>query len=101
MPITGALQAHAIRFIDPSSFHYQAVFVLSIIFSGLASMPGTLIGRSHDILPEAVDMTLSVSSTAIGAIRGKVFSFLLLLVVLFRPTGLLGKVELPSAYGEE
>ncbi|MDO8617838.1 MAG: branched-chain amino acid ABC transporter permease [Candidatus Uhrbacteria bacterium] len=101
--LAGALLAHFIRFIDPASFFiHQLVFVLSMIFvGGLASVPGTIIGAFIlTLLPEMIRVFVNLPSDILGAIRGIIFSLLLLLVVMFRPKGILGTVELPSAYAD-
>lgn len=102
--LAGALLAQAIRFIDPNSFFlHQLVFILSIVFvGGLASIRGTLLGAAvMTFLPELVDSLLPLPTATVGALRGIIFSALLLLVVLFRPKGLLGTVELPGAFAEK
>lgn len=101
--LAGALQAHTIRFIDPNSFFlHQLVFLLSIVLvGGLASLPGTIIGAViMTFLPELVDALFNIPSATVGALRGIIFSTLLLLVVIFRPKGVFGTVELPTAYAE-
>lgn len=101
--LSGALLAHYVRFIDPNSFFlHQLVLVLSIVFAGgLASVGGTLLGALLMILlPEVIRFIPGIPTAAVGAIRGMLFSIILLLIVLYRPKGLLGKVELPSSYAE-
>lgn len=101
--LAGALQAHAIRFIDPNSFFlHQLVFLLSIVLvGGLASLRGTFVGAMVMVfLPEIVDTLFNLPSATVGALRGIIFSVLLLLVVIYRPKGIFGKVELPNAYAE-
>lgn len=102
--LAGALQAHAIRFIDPASFFLpQLVLILSVVFlGGLASMEGTVIGALiATILPELIDQAFHLPASVVGAVRAMIFSAILILVVLYRPRGLLGRVELPNAYGED
>lgn len=101
--LSGALLAHAIRFIDPKSFFLtQLVFVLSIVFvGGLATIRGTIVGALvMTFVPELVKFATPFSSSTVGALRDIVFSILLLGIVLYRPKGLFGTVELPSSFSE-
>lgn len=101
--LAGALEAHAIRFIDPKSFFLDSlVLVLSMIFvGGLATVRGTLVGALvMTFVPEIVNLFITSSSSTIGALRAMTFSVVLILVVLFKPKGLFGTVELPSSYAE-
>lgn len=101
--LSGALIAHYVGFIDPASFFlHQLVLVLSIVFvGGLASVPGTLLGAALMILlPEAIRFIPGIPATSLGAVRGMVFSAILLVIVMYRPKGLLGTIELPSSYAE-
>ncbi len=99
----GGLYALLIRFVDPNSFFlHQLVFLLSIVFvGGIGSVRGALAGALlMTLLPELVDALVTLPSAAVGAVRGMVFSALLLAVMLVRPKGLFGTVELPSSYAE-
>jgi branched-chain amino acid transport system permease protein len=101
--LAGALQAHQVLFVDPRGFFLDMlVLILSIIFiGGLASLPGTIVGAAiMTLLPEIVDELVNLSDESVGAIRAIIFSLLLLLVVMYRPKGLFGKVELPSSYAD-
>ncbi|MSR85510.1 branched-chain amino acid ABC transporter permease [Candidatus Uhrbacteria bacterium] len=97
--LSGALLAHFIRFIDPASFFIpQLILVISMVFvGGLASTRGTVIGALiMTFVPEIVDIATNLPSATVGALRAIIFALILLMVVLFRPKGIFGTVELPS-----
>jgi len=94
--IAGSLYAHYITFIDPSSFTLlNLVPVLSIvIIAGLASLKGTVVATFILILlPEPLRF-IGFPSSVIGPMRQIIYALLLLLILIYRPKGLFGKVEL-------
>lgn len=94
--IAGSLYAHYITFIDPSSFTLlQLIPVFSIvIIGGLASLKGTLLATFILVLlPEPLRF-IGFPSSVVGPARQIIYSLLLLLILLYRPKGFFGKVEL-------
>ncbi len=94
--IAGSLYAHYITYIDPGSFTLmQLIPVLSIvIIGGLASLKGTLIATVILILlPEPLRF-IGLPSSIIGPARQIIYALLLLLILLYRPNGFYGKVNL-------
>ncbi len=94
--IAGSLYAHYISFIDPSSFVLmQLVPILTIIIiGGLASMRGAVIATFIlVIIPEALRF-VGLPSSIVGPGRQILYSLLLILILLYRPMGFYGKVEL-------
>ncbi|MBI4135563.1 branched-chain amino acid ABC transporter permease [Candidatus Uhrbacteria bacterium] len=94
--IGGGLFAYTFQFIDPGSFHISMlVAVLALVYvGGLASLPGVIVGTLLIIiLPEFLRF-LPFNPEVLGALRQIVFSTLVLLVILWKPRGILGKVEL-------
>ena len=92
----GTLFAFLYRFIDPPSFYItQLTTILTIVcVGGLATLTGTFLGAALIIiLPEALRF-LPLNPEILGAIRQILFSALILIVVLARPKGILGKVKL-------
>lgn len=92
----GGLYAYAFRVIDPTSFYISMlVSILAIVYvGGLASLPGTLAGTLLAILlPELLRFT-PFNPEVVGAMRQIIFAALVLGVILWRPRGILGKVEL-------
>lgn len=94
--VGGGLFAYFFRFIDPSSFYIlMLVAILAIVYvGGLASWAGTLTGAALIILlPEALRF-LPFNPEIVGAMRQIVFAVAVLAVILWRPRGVLGRVEL-------
>lgn len=94
--IAGALYAHYITFIDPSSFTLlQLIPVICIvIIGGLASLKGTLLATVILVLlPEPLRF-IGFPSSVVGPMRQIIYALLLLLILLYKPKGLCGKVEL-------
>lgn len=94
--LAGALFAHYIQFIDPKSFHLdQLVFLLSvIILGGLGSLPGTLIGTAVLLfVPEALRF-VGLPPAFYGPFRQILWAAVVIVILLYRPRGILGKVML-------
>lgn len=94
--IAGSLYAHYISFIDPSSFTLlQLIPILSIVIvGGLASLKGTIIATIIlTLLPEPLRF-IGFPSSIIGPIRQIIFALILLLILIFKPKGFYGKVEI-------
>ncbi len=94
--IAGSLYAHYITFIDPSSFTLlQLIPVLTIvIIGGLASLEGTIIATVIIVLlPEPLRF-IGFPSSIVGPARQIIYALILLLILLYKPKGFYGKVEL-------
>ena len=94
--IAGSLYASYITFIDPSSFSLlQLIPVICIvIIGGLASLKGTIIATIIlTLLPEPLRF-IGFPSSVVGPMRQIIYSLLLLLILIYRPRGFFGKVEL-------
>lgn len=92
----GGLYAFTFRFIDPGSFYFlMLTALLAIVYvGGLASLPGTMLGAALVVLIPELLRFLPFDPEAVGALRQLVFSALVLLVIVWRPKGILGKVEI-------
>ncbi|MFH1376449.1 MAG: branched-chain amino acid ABC transporter permease [Candidatus Woesearchaeota archaeon] len=94
--LAGSLYAHYITYIDPSSFTImQLIPILCIvIIGGLASLRGTVIATVILILlPESLRF-IGFPSSVIGPMRQIIYALILLIILLYRPKGFFGKVEL-------
>jgi len=94
--IAGSLYAHYITYIDPSSFTMmQLIPILAIvIIGGLASLRGTVIATIILILlPEPLRF-IGFPSSVVGPLRQIIYALVLLLILLIKPKGFFGKVEL-------
>jgi len=94
--IAGSLYAHYITFIDPSSFTLmQLIPVLCIvIIGGLASLKGTLLATVILILLPEPMRFIGFPSSIVGPARQMLYAIVLLLILIYRPRGFSGKVEL-------
>lgn len=93
--ISGGIYAHYISFIDPTSFHFiQIIPVLSIVVvGGLGSLKGTLIATVILVLlPEPLRF-IGLPITIVGPTRQILYALLLLLIILYKPRGIDGKVN--------
>jgi branched-chain amino acid transport system permease protein len=89
--VPGALYAHYVSFIDPSSFTIlEGIFVLSIvIIGGMGNLWGSLAAATFMILiPEALRFTGLPSAVAANS-RQMIYGGLLVAVVMFRPNALM------------
>lgn len=91
--VAGSLYASYISFIDPTSFTVmESIFIISIvIIGGAGSLGGPVIGAVLlVILPEALRF-LGFPSSEAANLRQIVYGILLVLVIIVRPQGLVGR----------
>ena len=94
--MAGNLYAHYITFIDPTSFTIlESILVISmVIIGGAGSLRGPIIGAAVlVILPEALRFVGLPSSVAAN-LRQIFYGSLLVLMMLYRPQGLVGEFNL-------
>ena len=94
--VAGVLYVHYVRFIDPEVFNVFDIIVIvtMVVVGGLATMRGAVIGSALVfLLPEPLRF-LSLPPGAVGPLREILFASVLLLVLLFRPRGLFGRIDL-------
>ena len=94
--LAGSLFASYITFIDPSSFVlFESIFILAIIIlGGLANLRGSILGALFLILlPEALRFVGFPSDIA-AQMRQVVYGLILILLMLYRPQGLVGEYKL-------
>ncbi len=94
--IAGSFFAAFLQYIDPSSFALtEIVLILSmLLIGGLGYLPAAVIGV---VVSETIFEPLRflhLPSEILGPLREILYSLLLLAVVVFRPKGVWGKVEL-------
>ena len=86
--VAGGLYAHQIGIIDPSKFDFNrsVEILVMVVLGGMGSITGSIISATVlTILPEAL--------RGFADYRMLLYSILLICVMLFRPTGLLGRSE--------
>jgi branched-chain amino acid transport system permease protein len=94
--VAGNLYAHYITFIDPTSFTIlESILVISmVIIGGAGSLRGPIIGAVVlVVLPEALRFVGLPSSVAAN-LRQIFYGSLLVLMMLYRPQGLVGEFNL-------
>jgi branched-chain amino acid transport system permease protein len=90
--IAGSLFAHAQQFIHPQGFTFMwsVIILLMIILGGLGSITGSVIGAIIlTLLPEL----LRLMGETIANWRMVIYSVLLVVLMLMRPKGIMGKKE--------
>lgn len=94
--LAGSLFAHYITFIEPGSFTLtEVVLVLTIVIvGGLASLRGSILAAFILLLIPELLRFLAWPSSILGPGRQILYALILLAILLFRPRGLLGKVDL-------
>ncbi len=94
--IAGALFASYITFIDPSTFTLnESIFLLAIvILGGLANNKGAVIGAVCLILLPEILRFVGFPSDIAAQMRQVVYGVILILLMLYRPQGLIGEYRL-------
>ena len=94
--IAGSLFASYITYINPSSFTaMESVYLLSIIIlGGLASLRGSVLGAIFLVLLFEGLRHIGLSSDMAAHIREALYGLVLVLLMLYRPQGLVGKYTL-------
>ena len=95
--LAGALFSSSTRFIDPNSFLLmESILLVSIvILGGLATIWGSLLGAmTFVLLEEGMRFLPFLPTEYIGQARQVVLGVLLVVLMLFRPQGLVGRYKL-------
>lgn len=95
----GALYGHLTSIITPNSFTFadkSVAVVIMVVLGGMGSLTGSVLAAVFvTVLPE---MLRSVQDIIGVDIRMILFSLTLILVMIFRPQGLMGEKELPDVF---
>ena len=89
--VAGGLAAHQTGMIDPSKYDFNrsVEILIMVVLGGMGSITGSVISASVlTLLPEML--------RDFNQYRMLVYSVILILVMLFKPTGLLGRYEISS-----
>jgi branched-chain amino acid transport system permease protein len=91
--IAGSLYAHYITFIDPSSFTVMEsiTILLMVIFGGMGSIPGAVVGALLLVVIPELLRFVGLPSSVAAPLRQMMYGLLLVLLMLWRPQGILGK----------
>jgi len=94
--IAGSLFAHYISYIDPSTFYLTdliVIFTIAIV-GGFGSLKGSVVAGIIIIaLPELLRF-INLPSSIIGTMRQMIYAIILLTILLYKPRGLFGKIDL-------
>jgi len=91
--IAGGLYGVHLSYIDPVSFdiHVSILILAMMVFGGARTLAGSILGPLVLLaLPQLLNL-IQLPSTSIGPVRQLIYGLLLVLFMLFRPQGLLGK----------
>lgn len=91
--ISGALFAHMMQYLNPSDFGFARSFdILNfVVLGGLGSIPGTILGTAVlSLAPEFLRFVKEYRMLIYGA--------MMILMMIFRPYGLLGNVDLVRVF---
>ncbi|MGD1993749.1 MAG: branched-chain amino acid ABC transporter permease [Anaerolineae bacterium] len=94
--LAGGIRAHDLAFLHPQSFHFIQSFnpLIIVVFGGLGSMTGTIFaGFAWIIFLEGI-LRLYLPP-GFENWRFVIYPLMLLLMMLLRPEGLLGRYEIP------
>jgi len=94
--VAGALYASYITFIDPSTFNLpESIFILAIIIlGGLANLRGSLLGATFLVLLPELLRFVGFPSDIAAQMRQLVYGLILVVLMLYRPQGLVGEYKL-------
>lgn len=94
--IAGSLFASYISFIDPTGFNImESIFILTIIIlGGLANLRGSILGALFLILLPEILRFVGFPADIAAQMRQVVYGFILILLMLYRPQGLMGEYKL-------
>ncbi len=94
--LAGGLFATYITFIDPSTFGLnESIFILAIIIlGGMASLKGSVVGAIFLILLPEILRFVGFPTDIAAQMRQVVYGLLLVLLMLYRPQGLVGEYKL-------
>ena len=94
--IAGSLFASYITFIDPSGFQLmESVFILAIIIlGGLANLRGSILGALFLILLPEILRFVGFPTDIAAQMRQVVYGVIVILLMLYRPQGLIGEYKL-------
>lgn len=94
--IAGSLFAHYISYIDPSTFYLTdliVIFTITIV-GGFGSLKGSVIAGIIIIaLPELLRF-IDLPSSIVATMRQMIYAIILLVILLYKPRGLFGKIDL-------
>jgi len=101
--MAGVIYAYYISFIDPTSFTVmESIFIISIvIIGGAGSLLGPIVGATVLIvLPELLRL-MGLPSSLAANLRQIIYGALLVICMIWKPTGFLGKYSFRGLQGHK
>lgn len=94
--VAGSLLATYLTYIDPSSFSLlESVFILAIIIlGGLSSLNGAVLGAAALVLLPELLRFVGFPAEIAGQMRQLVYGLLLIVLMVYRPQGLVGEYKI-------
>ena len=94
--VAGSFYAAYITYIDPTTFNvFASIFVVAIIIlGGLASLRGSILGAAFLVLLPEFLRFVGFPDEIAAQMRQAVYGLLLVLLMLYRPQGLVGEYKL-------
>ena len=92
----GGFLVHYLTFLDPNIFeiNYLVILLSMVIVGGLSTLEGSVLGVLVISIFTIGIRFLGFSPAVLGPLRDIVYALLLILVLVFRPRGILGRVDL-------
>lgn len=93
--VAGSLFAHFINFVDPTIFdlEFLVLMLAFLIVGGLASIKGSIIGIfALQIIYESLRF-VAINPELVGAVRNMLFMSALIIILIYKPRGIFGKVD--------
>ncbi|MBU1111402.1 MAG: branched-chain amino acid ABC transporter permease [archaeon] len=94
--IAGSLLAHYLSYIDPTHFTIlEVIFIFTIvIIGGIASISGSIIGTFIIFILLELLRFIPLPGHLLGPLRMVFYAVVLLLILIYRPRGIFGRVDL-------
>jgi branched-chain amino acid transport system permease protein len=94
--VAGSIYAHLISIVSPSVFGFMMSvnIVVMVVLGGMGSFTGSIVAAAFMTL--APELLRSLQSITGQDLRMVLFSLSLILIMIFKPTGLFGSKELPD-----
>jgi branched-chain amino acid transport system permease protein len=100
--MAGSLYAHYITYINPSSFAlHESIFIASlVILGGSERLAGPIVGAFLLLAIPEVLKFLAIPDTVAAPMRQIIYGALLIVFMLVRPEGILGRVRMETGHGK-
>ncbi|MBI4021956.1 MAG: branched-chain amino acid ABC transporter permease [Candidatus Andersenbacteria bacterium] len=94
--LAGSLFAHYLTYIDPSSFFLSEIILILtiVIVGGLASLRGSVVAAAIILVIPEILRFVGLPSAIVGPLRQILYAALLIGVLMIKPRGLFGQVDL-------